>query len=350
MADVAFVVLLGSVFAFLLRWAFRALPDERWQIIAATPSVKQESGAWTGRNFTYYGFFQAVAMVAGIGVMLLLAGAIGTPLAATAAIAIVMVAVCVPSSRLVALIVEKKSNTFTVGGASFVGTLWAPVCVLIVNFILGSQLGFSAPYIPLLAAMSIAYAMGEGLGRLSCISFGCCYGKPLEECPNWVRRIVGSRWFVFTGKTKKISYASDLDGKPVLPIQAITSTIYLLVALLGILLYLGSHFAVALVLSTTVTQLWRAWSETLRADYRGDSMISAYQIMAVVNVLVTLLFVIVLPSAADSKADLWAGLASLWNPYAILLLQGLGLVVFIYLGRSRVTEATLTFHVCRDRI
>ena len=33
-----------------------------------------------------------------------------------------------------------------------------------------------------LAALAIGYILGEGLGRLACLSFGCCYGKPLDQC------------------------------------------------------------------------------------------------------------------------------------------------------------------------
>ena len=60
-------------------------------------------------------------------------------------------------------------NTFTVGGASFVGIILAPLIVWMFNVTLDK----SIPIVPFLAAVSIAYALGEGVGRLACISFGC---------------------------------------------------------------------------------------------------------------------------------------------------------------------------------
>jgi hypothetical protein len=80
---------------------------------------------------------------------------------------------------------------------------------------------------PALAAIMIAYAFGEGLGRLACISFGCCYGVALQEAHPLLRRVFDRWHFVFFGDTKKISYASGLAGKQVVPIQAITLLLYI---------------------------------------------------------------------------------------------------------------------------
>ena len=69
------------------------------------------------------------------------------------------------------------------------------------------------PMLETMGAIFIAYAFGEGIGRLACISFGCCYGKPLSECNPLIERIF-QRWnFAFQGKTKKIAYASILMVK-----------------------------------------------------------------------------------------------------------------------------------------
>jgi hypothetical protein len=37
------------------------------------------------------------------------------------------------------------------------------------------------PIVPALAAVMIAYTFGEALGRLACISFGCCYGVSISK-------------------------------------------------------------------------------------------------------------------------------------------------------------------------
>ena len=41
----------------------------------------------------------------------------------------------------------------------------------------------------------------------------------------------------------------------------------------------------AFVITIAVTQLWRLYSETLRADYRGGGEVSVYQWMAVAGVV-----------------------------------------------------------------
>lgn len=48
--------------------------------------------------------------------------------------------------------------------------------------------------------------------------------------------------------------------------------------------------------------------------------------------------------------DLVAGLSALWNPSAILSLQLLWLIIFLYTGRSTVTTAEISFSVPKDRI
>jgi prolipoprotein diacylglyceryltransferase len=73
------------------------------------------------------------------------------------------------------------------------------------------------PVMAALAAVMIVSGMGEGLGRIACISFGCCYGKPLAKVHPTVRRIFDKWNFVFSGKMKKISYASGMEGEEVVP-------------------------------------------------------------------------------------------------------------------------------------
>ena len=114
----------------------------------------------------------------------------------------------------------------TVGGASFVGIIAAPWIVWLLNETLGQVLHYRVDLICALAALSISYALGEGLGRLACISFGCCYGKPLSESHPLLRRVLDERSFIFRGKTKKIAYAGHMDGVKVVPIQAITAILY----------------------------------------------------------------------------------------------------------------------------
>ncbi len=349
MTELLSVIPLGLIlFAYLL-WGFRVLPQERWQFIATLPLVKDADGHWRGVNLTYYGFFSAVAYVVAVVAILSLLSAIGVPSGMILALVAGTLLVCVPASRIVAGIVEKKRHTFSVAAAFFVALFAVPAVAFLVNAFSGNPKPV-LPYLPVLAAAAIAYAFGEGLGRLGCISFGCCYGKRLEETPPWAQKLF-SRWhFVFLGRTKKIAYASGLDGARVLPVQGLTALLYVATGLAGFWLFLRGQEGVAFLATITVTQLWRIYSETWRADYRGDGQASAYQWMAVAGVVYALLVAFLLPAVAHPKADLFAVTETLWSPGMLLFLQVLWIAIFVYTGRSSVTEARVAVRVCEDRV
>lgn len=331
-------------------WGFRVLPNERWQIVASVPLAKMEQGNWRGINLTWYGLLTANAYLVAVMVLLILLGAVGIPPLGTAILAAAMLCCCVPASRLVARIVEKKAHTFTVGGAVFVGILITPLVITAINHTAGEYLAFHIPVMPAYAAIAVAYAFGEGLGRLACISFGCCYGKPLASSSGLIKRLFNGRGFVFLGSTKKIAYAGGLEATEVIPIQAVTAVIYTFFGLVAAGMYLTSHHTGAFLLATMTTQGWRSFSETLRADYRGSGKVSAYQIMGIIGVAYAIAAALFLAQEPLAPPDLQAGLASLWSPALILFLQGVWMMIFLYTGRSTVTGATLSFHVHRDRI
>ena len=346
MALLCAVILLTAYFW----WGFKVLPGEKWQIVASVPSSRMEQGVWKGINFTWYGLLSANAYLVAVAVLLALMGAVGVPPLGTAILAAAMLCCCVPASRLVARIVEKKTDTFTVGGAVFVGILITPFVITLVNRIAGEALAFHIPVMPAYAAIAIAYAFGEGLGRLACISFGCCYGKPLTSSSELLRRLFAGRGFVFSGSTKKIAYAGGLEAIEVIPIQAVTAVFYTVCGLVAAGMFLSSHPVGAFLLATIATQGWRSFSETLRADYRGEGKISAYQIMGIAGVVYAVAAAWFLASEPTVTPDLTAGLRSLWSPALIPFLQGIWVMIFLYTGRSTVTGATLSFHVHRDRI
>jgi prolipoprotein diacylglyceryltransferase len=349
MVNSLFVTTLAVGFTLLLAWSFKKLPDERWQILASVPISKDVSGHWRGVNLTFYGLLTANAYGAAVAILFVLLGAVSVPLSSTFAVAGSILMVCVPASKLVARLVEKKSYTFTIGGASFVGIVLAPWIITLIQRIPSGMVDAHIPMMPAMAALAISYALGEGLGRLACISFGCCYGKPLSQIHPVMRRIFENHCFVFSGKTKKIAYASGLDGEKVVPIQAITSVLYIVAGLIGIQLFLHSHFVAALILTIVVTQGWRAFSETLRADYRGDGKVSAYQIMGVIAIVYSLSLPLLFQPEAADPPDLTAGLGCIWNPAFLLFLYALRFGIFIYTGRSMVTGSTLSFHVHGSR-
>jgi hypothetical protein len=338
-----------ALFGYLL-WGFRTLPGERWQFLATLPLLKDEHGQWRGLNLTYYGLLSANAYLIAVATFFVLLGAIGVPAWLTAALVLATLAVCVPASALVARVVEGKRHTFSIAGAFFVALFVVPGMVLLVNATVGARFGAALPYLPVLAAAAIVYAFGEGLGRLACISFGCCYGKRVAELPRWARRLFARWHFVFEGQTKKIAYASGLAGAQVLPVQALTASLYVAVGIAGFWLFLLGRAALAFVLVLGVTQLWRVYSERLRADHRGGGRWSAYQWMAVTGALAAPLIVAALPQSAPAPANLAAGGAVLWDPAMLLLLQVIWVVIFVYTGRSAVTEATVALRVCPDKI
>ncbi|MBI5572526.1 MAG: prolipoprotein diacylglyceryl transferase [Desulfomonile tiedjei] len=350
MWDAAFISAMGLLFAMLLRWACRTLPGEDWQIMAAVPVAKRDSATWVGANLTYYGLFVSGSCVLGVTLFLVLMGAVGCQARISLLVVLVLLGLCVPASNVLARLVEKKHHTLTIGGASFLGVLVTPGILWCANAIAESAANLPVPMVPALASLSIAYAIGEGVGRLACISFGCCYGKPLADCSPWIRRAIGAHGFVFSGSTKKIAYEGGSLGKEVVPIQAMTSAVFLGIGLVSMFLYLGNHHFAAVAVSIVMTQTWRALSETLRADYRGGGTFSAYQVMAVVAAIYTLGLLWILPAEPVPPASLAAGVTALWDPVVPFALQSLGLAVFLFSGRSRVTGSTLSFHVLPDRL
>ena len=350
MTHTMFMSALVAFSGLYLFWGMKVLPGEGWQIAAAVPLRKGGDGSWTGVNLTWYGILTANAYLVATLLSLVLMGAAGISLQAVIVTVLLLLGCCVPASRLVAQVVEKKANTFTVGGAVFVGTLLAPWIVELVNRIpLGDQ-GFRVPPLAALAAISIAYAFGEGLGRLACVSFGCCYGKPLSACHPKVARWVAPVSLTFTGKTKKIAYASGLDGVKVLPVQGATYVLYCAAGLVSTLLFLSARYSAAFLVALVVTQGWRVISEFLRDDHRGAGRFSAYQAMGVISICYGVWVVEHFQGDVVPLPELSRGFESLWSPGPLFLLQLLWVVIFLYTGLSRVTAATMSFHVNAEKV
>lgn len=349
MSPLLFVLFLALGCYLVLAWGFRTLPRENWQILAAMPRRRDPSGTWQGLNLTWYGFLTANAYLVATAILFLLLGTLRVPRPAILTVAALMLGICVPASRLVAWLVEGKAHTFTVGGAVFVGTLAAPWLVGLANLLPWAPSGPVMPVMATLAAIVTAYAFGEGLGRLACLSFGCCYGKPVADCSPRVRALFARRPLVFSGGLKKIAYASNLEETPVVPVQVLTAILYVTTALLNTWLFLAGQFGAAFVLGTLVTQGWRVGSELLRADYRGEQSFSAYQWMGLAAIPYALAMAVWFGGGSAARPELAAGLTALWHPGMLLALQGLWLAIFLYTGRSSVTGATLSFHVHHER-
>ena len=348
--NLAFITGLGLLISLILGWGFFTLPKERWQMVAALPVKKCGHGQWKGLNLTWYGLLSANAYTLGVVMAIVLAASARIPMSVLVLITVLLLAVTIPASKIIARIVEKKSGTFTVGGAVFAGAVTAPWIITLVNQTLGTVQGFHVPVAVMMACVSIGYTFGESLGRLACLSFGCCYGKPLCQCSSRTRKLFSRFYVVFTGKTKKVSYASGMDGEKMIPIQMITAVLYALSGLAGTWLFLEGMVGAALIETMLVTQVWRVVSEFYRADYRGDRKFSMYQIMALAAIAYVGVMLLMVPRAGEAVIDLGAGIWSLWHPGMILFVQAVWLVSFLHCGRSSVTDSRIAFHVVEENI
>jgi prolipoprotein diacylglyceryltransferase len=349
MTNLLFVGSMALVLSATYAWGFRVLSRERWQILGTIPVRKQVDGSWQGLNLTYYGLINACSVTAAALLVLVLLGAVGLPLEMTLAIAFGLLLILAPMAKLIARWVEKKKHTFSIGGAAFAGLLLSPPLLWLLRSL---PVRYGYPQLPVMAicsATAVAYALGEGSGRLACISFGCCYGKPLENLPVRLQPWLAPFCIVYEGATKKADYADGLGGRKTIAVQAITAVLYSTAALAGIYLFLDGHTPAAYLLCVATTQLWRFVSEFLRADYRGAGRISAYQYMALVATAAALVYFQWLYGTPMS-ADITKGLRAIWNPLIILTCQFTWTAVFIYMGRSHVTAAHIRLFVRSDRI
>lgn len=336
--------------AVLFAWSFRHLSRERWQILAALPRERAPDGGWRGVNLTYYGVFNALAMATGVALTVFLPGTVGLPLPYLTGCVMAFLAITLPASKLINRLVEGHWHGFTVGGGSFAGMVAGPWAIWGVSRLAlpPAEVAAAVPYV--LGALGSAYALGEGIGRLACISFGCCYGRPLADGPAWLRALFGRWTCVFEGRLKKASYAHGYEGQRLIPVQALTAVMSSLAGLAGVALFLAGRPVAAFVLTIVATQVWRFVSEFLRADYRGAGRISAYQWMALVGTVYTLLLVLLWPAVPRTAPDVARGLALLWTPGAILFIEAVAVFVLLRMGLSTVTTSRITFGHRQDRV
>ena len=344
-----FLMALAVLMLGFIHWGCSRLVGEKYQMLAVLPLYPDGNGGWRGCNLTWYGFLIASSQLFGLIVLIILLGSINVAPEGVFITVIAILIFALPAARLVAMVVEGKRHTFTVSGAFFVGTVLAPWITQLSGKVL-APLHWALPTLPVLAAMAIAYSIGEGLGRLGCISFGCCYGRPLKECSLLVQKLLGQISFVFYGPTRKVIYEGRLEGTQLVPIQGITCFVYCLTALVGSGLFLWEEYGISLVFTITASQLWRFCSERLRADFRGWGRISVYQKLSLISTFYIMGCVLYFESPSPSFPDIGSGLLLLWNPGVLLFLQGMWLLFFFVFGRSTVTSSTVSFSLIHDRL
>jgi hypothetical protein len=350
MIEIIFIAVLAAAFTIVYTTAFRILPDEKWQVFASVPLKKTGDTTWHGVNITYYGIISATGYVIALSVFMIMMTSAGITPKTLLILSICILVMFIPSAKIMAYIVEKKKHTITIGGAVFVMIISAPWIAAGVNSASGYINAGRAEEGVFIAAMITSYAFGEGFGRLACISFGCCYGRPVREMPVLFRKMFSRFNFVYTGRTKKVSYHDHMDGVETVPVQAVTAVLYTASGLAGLFLFLKGHYYFSFFLSLAITQLWRFTSEFLRADFRGGGIISAYQVMSLLTIPYYTGYVMI-TGISDSPAPvLLTGLKFMWNPGIILLLLVMWIGGLMYTGISSVTASEISIYVNENRI
>jgi hypothetical protein len=147
---------------------------------------------------------------------------------------------------------------------------------------------------------------------------------------------------------KKASYECGFEGQRLIPVQALTAIISSSAGLAGVALYLCGRPMLAYVLPIAVTQVWRFLSEFLRADYRGAGRITAYQWMALAGAGYTVALALVWHGAQLPAPNVARGLALLWTPGTIVLIEVIAFFVFVRMGVSTVTASRVAFEFRSD--
>jgi hypothetical protein len=194
-----------------------------------------------------------------------------------------------------------------------------------------------------MAATCIAYVLGEAIGRLACLSFGCCYGKPIDQCTSLQKALYSRFTETYRGRFKKISYASGLNDRPVIAVQSIACALLFSIFLVSLWLFWKGQIAASMVVSLGLSQLWRTYSEQLRADFRGRDGFTVYQAMALVGALLSVVFAWIYGGGDGTRviASAYRGWLAATQAEIIVASQLLAFLIVLYMGRSSVTSSRL---------
>ena len=225
---------------------------------------------------------------------------------------------------------EGKANTFTVGGASMLGLFLAPMIIDGINLVLNWTGRGALPAAAVLAALSVAYAFGEGR-ELACLSFGVLFSS-------------AGKWSTAVGMVPAVSHRIRRQNEeklpmrvicavPLIPIQALTAVMSVGAGITGVWLFLQGTWPLA-SRAPRSTQLWRVASEYLRADFRGvgDALVVSNP-LAIRRALCFRPHILAgyLPPAFRNMR---LGLRDIWSPGSFSPLEALWLGIFFFTGRS----------------
>ncbi len=353
MENFLFITLLILFLAGLYYLGVKYLPNERWQFIASIPIKKMDDNRWSAINLTFYGFFNALAYFIATALFITLSGSAGFKFDFLFTLTALILVICVPASKIVAMIVEKKKHTFTVGGAVFVGSIFSPFLVMFtVSFFYQIPLKDSIGYIvPIMSLLLASYCIGESIGRFACISFGCCYGKAVSTLSPLWRKVFSKFNTVFYGGTKKVAYESHLEGEALVPTQLMATINFGFAGVAGIILFLTGHYIISFIVTIIFSQGYRVLSEFFRKDYRGEKKFSYYQRMAIFVIAYSFLIAIfTYDSSYTFNFNIVSGLKELITLKSFILLEFIFLFIFLYNGTSRVTKSSINFDVVKENI
>lgn len=344
-SSVFFIILWCLLLITIFSVLFRILPGEKWQFMAALPIRKKASGRFESKNITWYGFFTATSIVYAVILMFLFATSCDINAEQISVFCATILAIAIPSAKLIAAIVEKRKGTITIGGAAFAALLFAPPAAYAINMF-NERTGASGI---LLSSMAIAYIAGEGFGRLACLSFGCCYGKKITECGYTAQKIFANLYFTFNGALKKSSYDGKSNGKKLIPIQGITAIFLSSAAVTSSILFFSNHMKASFLTAICCGFGWRFLSEFLRSDHRGSSQITHYQWMSILAVIYCIAVSFLIGFDSSNYPDLSKSLPVLSDVKFILVMQFLWLFAFLYTGVSTVTKSEIQFYLDKKR-
>jgi Prolipoprotein diacylglyceryl transferase len=336
------VLVLASLAVVVFRWGFRNLTSEGWQIALAVPArVNGADGRfWPAVNFTTYGVISSIAYALSLLLFIFLVGAMAQPLLPAAVFVGLLLAVGVPASKIVARWVEGIPG-HTIGGAVFAVLVTAIPAMLATQWLAQAFRWDSFDAAVVIAAACIAYVLGEAIGRLACLSFGCCYGRPIDECTSLQRALYSGVTETYRGRYKKIAYAGGLTDRPVVAVQSIACTVLFVVFLVSLWCFWKGMTTASIVLALGLSQLWRAYSEQLRADFRGREGFTVYQAMAIAGAAQSLLFVHLFPATSTLVASAYRGWLAVAQAEVVITCQLLAASILLYMGRSSVTSSRL---------
>lgn len=338
------ILLLGLAAFVVFRWGFRTLPHEAWQVAIAIPArVNGADGRfWPAINFTFYGLISATAYGISVLLFVFLVGAMAQPIMPAVIFVSLLLAVGIPASKFVARWVEGVPG-HTIGGAVF-AVLVSALPAMALTRVLAHAFalpGFDPGMV--IAAACISYVLGEAIGRLACLSFGCCYGKPIEECTSLQKALYSRFTETYRGRFKKISYASGLNDRPVIAVQSMACALLFSIFLASLWLFWKGQVAASIVVSLGLSQLWRTYSEQLRADFRGRDGFTVYQAMALVGAFLSVVFAWIYGSSVGTPviASAYRGWIAATQVEVIVASQLLAFLIVLYMGRSSVTSSRL---------